>query len=101
MPVLEVESTTVLRDTEYARELARASVRFEDAKDDNEEARIERLDNKQTGQVEIRFSWWRDGQLKLRPLDLSEGKLLELLREAIDKSVFSANFAIQLRRMLQ
>ncbi len=89
-----------LRDTEYARELARASLTLDDTKEDNEEARIERLFNKRNQQVEIRFSWWRDGKINIRPLDLTETDLLALFRAAIDNEVFSANFAIQLRRLL-
>lgn len=96
-----------LRDTEYAREIATASLSFpsEETKEENEEARIERLDVKGrgadgTGQEEIRFSWWRGGRMLPRPLDLTEGELLQLLQVAIDKDVFTAKFTIRLRQML-
>jgi hypothetical protein len=94
-----------LRDTDYATEIATAKLTIEDAQEENEEARIERLDVKGRGEdgrgeEEIRFSWWREGRMLPRPLDLTEDQLLELLRVAIDKNVFTAKFAIRLRQML-
>jgi hypothetical protein len=60
-----------MRDTPYAKELARAEVN---------DCRIERLWVKKLGQIEIRFSWWPSTRLVTRPLDLPEHELLELLR---------------------
>lgn len=72
-----------MRDTPYATELASAEV---------EDCRIERIFVKAQGQEEIRFSWWPDGNMANRPLDLSEPMLLELMRVAIEKRVFSGSF---------
>src|SRR3954471_5309995 len=58
----------VLRDTDYATELARAVLTFPSG----DEARIERLFVKSQNQIEIRMSWWKDGKLQPRPLDLGE-----------------------------
>ena len=67
------------RDTKYAKELDRASQELEDG----EEARIERLKIKQGASVVIRFSWWKDGEMIPRPLDLSEEDLMELLAKGV------------------
>jgi hypothetical protein len=76
-----------MRDTAYAKELARAEVN---------ECRIERLWVKKLGQIEVRFSWWPNGRLANRPLDLPEHELLELIREAIKKGVLSDAFVREL-----
>ncbi len=80
-----------MRSTAYADEIAHA---------DQGGARIERLRIKETGEEEIRFSWWKDGRFQTRPLDLSEGDLLPLIAEAIDKGVFSEDFLRGLQTML-
>ncbi len=72
-----------MRDTGYARELARADIGGH---------RIERLYVKDRGEEEIRFSWWKDGRMQTRPLDLPEDQLLPLLAEAIREGVFSKRF---------
>jgi len=76
-----------LRDTDYAAELARGS--FSDA-------RIERLRIKETNKEEIRFSWWPEGKMAQRPLDLPETELIELLKAGIKNQVFSDEFLTQL-----
>ena len=80
-----------LRDTEYAREIAAV---------EHGEARIERLYVKNEDQEEIRFSWWKDGKLMMRPLDLPENDLLVLLEKALDKDIFSSEFKYRLIKML-
>lgn len=80
-----------LRDTSYAKELATAQVGPH---------RIERLYVKDPGQEEIRFSWWVDGKIRARPLDLPEKDLLPLMREAIIKGVFTQEFLRDLHAML-
>ena len=101
----ELMAKTGLRDTEYATEIATASLSFDDAQEACEEARIERLDVKgrggnRGGQEEIRFSWWREGRMLPRPLDLTEDDLLKLLKSAIERDVFTAKFTIRLRQLL-
>ena len=81
----------MLRDTDYATEIATADI-------DNQ--RIERLLVKGSGQEEIRFSWWPDGRMANRPLDLPESELLPLLQEAITRGVFTDGFLDSLRDFL-
>jgi hypothetical protein len=81
-----------MRDTPYAKELARAEIN---------DCRIERLWVKKLGQIEIRFSWWPSGRLVTRPLDLPEHELLELLRRAVKERVFSETFVGNLLSILR
>jgi hypothetical protein len=74
-----------LRDTKYAREIARSILRGPSG----DEARIERLEIKATGQIEIRLSWWKDGQMQPRPLDLPEEDFYKLLIQGIRDGVLS------------
>ena len=81
-----------MRDTDYATEIASV---------DHEGGRIERLFIKGENREEIRFSWWKDGRMQRRPLDLPEEQLLALMRLAIDDgNIFSASFLEALRAML-
>jgi hypothetical protein len=80
-----------MRDTAYATELASADLRG---------CRIERLHVKELGKDEIRFSWWPEGKMANRPLDLPEDELLPLLRQAIQKGVFTEGFLRDLHSML-
>jgi hypothetical protein len=81
-----------MRDTPYAKELARAELN---------DCRIERLWVKRLGQIEIRFSWWPSGRLVTRPLDLPEHELLELLRGAVSEGVLSETFVANLLSILR
>lgn len=85
-----------MRDTQYARELARAVHTFS-AED---EARLERILVKESQQEEIRFSWWKNGNIVQRPLDLPESDLLSLIRQGIADGVFSEKFLIDLKASL-
>lgn len=80
-----------MRDTPYATEVATAEV-------DN--CRIERLFVKPENQVEIRFSWWPEGNMANRPLDVPEPLLLRLMAEAIRQKVFSDDFLSDLLVLL-
>jgi len=87
-----------MRDTEYARELCDPGViKWPSG---GSEARIEKLLIKETGEEEIRFSWWKDGKLAIRPLDLSERDLITLFSDALAKEVFSEGFKSKLKSML-
>jgi hypothetical protein len=79
------------RDTRYAREIVTAAVG---------ESRIERIFVKDEGRVEIRFSWWPNGKMAMRPLDLDEERLLHLMEEAIAKGVFSEGYLQGLTKIL-
>lgn len=85
-----------MRDTEYAREIDSASYVWSS----DSEARIERLHNKKRDQEEIRFSWWKDGNIVMRPLDLTEEELLALLQTSLQEGIFSLDFLRRLRQML-
>ena len=80
-----------MRDTKYAKELARAE--FKDC-------RIERLLVKEGGKEEIRFSWWPDGKMAVRPLDMPEDELLLLLQKAFSEKVFTDSFKLGLIKSL-
>jgi hypothetical protein len=77
-----------MRDTKYAREIASADIGGE---------RIERIFVKESGEEEIRFSWWKDGRFAPRPLDLPERDLLDLMRQAMANGVFTDDFLDGLR----
>ena len=81
-----------MRDTPYATEIETAS--------DSIGQTIERLFVKEHGREEIRFSWWKDGQLMIRPLDLPEDELLPLMKTAMAKGVFSQRFLSDLQTAL-
>jgi hypothetical protein len=77
-----------MRDTEYATELRSASIEF----GDGSEGRIERLFVKQYEQEEIRFSWWKNGNLVMRPLDLTEDQLVTLVARGVRDGILTAQF---------
>ena len=72
-----------MRDTDYATELCQPAV----LTDEYGEARLERLRLKQTGEVVIRLSWWKDGRMIPRPLDLTEQDLIMLLAKGFRQGV--------------
>ena len=73
-----------MRDTKYATEIQTAQ--------DGIGQSIERIFVKEHQREEIRFSWWTNGTMVIRPLDLPEDELLPLMRQAIRKGVFSDTF---------
>jgi hypothetical protein len=85
-----------LRNTAYAREIVLpARVPFLG----NEEGRMERLFVAREQQEEIRFSWWKDGRIMQRPLDLPETDLLDLLCRGFG-TVLSVSFLTVLRERI-
>lgn len=72
-----------LRDTSYATEIAPAVLPLHNG----DEARIERLRIKSSGQIEIRTSWWKNGHMMMRPLDLSESDFMKLIAMGIRAGV--------------
>lgn len=86
-----------MRDTKYAKEVREPGVVKWPL---GSEGRIERLLIKKSNEEEIRFSWWKDGKLATRPLDLSEGDLLKLFQDALTNHVFTDKFLTQLRELL-
>src|SRR4029077_9325626 len=88
---------STMRDTAYATEQISATLPLDDGE---HEARIERIFVKDEGEEEIRFSWWKNGNIVPRPLDLDENTLLDLFQRRISAGVFTANFRNRLRGML-
>jgi hypothetical protein len=86
-----------MRDTRYATEIQSASLRWPDS---DSEARIEHLYIKSSGEHEIRFSWWKNGRMTPRPLDLSEKDLVKLFRSAVRNGVFTDKFKTALATSL-
>lgn len=84
------------RETNYAKELARAARQH----GPNDEVRLERLYIKEHDREEIRFSWWPNGRMAQKPLDVTEPELLDLLEEGIKQKVFSPEFLEQFRALL-
>ena len=68
--------------------------------EDQQEIRIERLYVKNTGTLEIRFSWWKDGHFITRPMHATEEQLLDLFNEGIRAGVFTPDFRQRLRQLL-
>jgi len=85
-----------MRDSKYARELASVSKFW-----GSSEAKIERIYVKEFKQDEIRFSWWNEGRLIPRPLDVPEEDLLFLIQKALEAGVFSADFLSKLKKILE
>ncbi len=85
-----------LRETKYAKELARATREYSP----NDEVRLERLYIKEHERDEIRFSWWPNGKMAQKPLDVTEEQLLDLLEEGIKQGVFTSKFLGQLKDLL-
>ena len=80
-----------LRDTDYAKEIASV---------ENDGCKIERLFVKHMKQEEIRFSWWKEGKMMMRPLDLPEDELLILFEKAFETNVFTDSFKLKLLKSL-
>jgi len=68
--------------------------------EDEQEIRIERLHVKNTGAVEIRFSYWPNGHFVPRPMHATEEQLLNLLSEGIRAGVFTPAFRRKLKQLL-
>jgi hypothetical protein len=83
-----------MRETRYAKELATASHSWPTAP--GEEARVERLFIKEQEAGEIRFSWWKDGNIVPRPLDISEADMISLIAKGVRAGVFSPAFLARL-----
>jgi hypothetical protein len=73
-----------LRDTKYATLLGQVSIELSTP---GSEARLERLYVKNFGGVAIRLSWWKDGNIAMRPLDLSERDFWRLVAKAIQEGL--------------
>ncbi len=82
-----------MRDTNYVREISRGIY----SSSQNSEGRIESLYIKAHSQEEIRFAWWKDGNLVMRPLDPTEDELSILIRNSVKSGAFSVDFPCRLK----
>lgn len=75
------------RDTDYAEERARTVMG---------EIRLERLYVKSEEQEEIRLSWWPDGRMANRPVDIPESMFVDIIAQGIRDGVLSPLFLAKL-----
>ncbi|NYE08983.1 hypothetical protein F4694_005840 [Bacillus niacini] len=65
---------------------------------------VERIFVKALNREEIRFAWYKEKNgskhFQLRPLDLTEEELLELLKDGVNKGVFTSDFRKKLKEIL-
>jgi hypothetical protein len=87
-----------LRDTDYAQERKPpASIEFPGGG----LGKVECLQFKKgpaAGKIGYRFSWWKDGKMTPRPLDVTEDEFIELFRVAIKQCVLSDRVILELAR---
>ncbi|HBF4581480.1 TPA: hypothetical protein LR945_002528 [Clostridioides difficile] len=89
-----------ITETKYCKVLRQAKIRY-----GNIGYGIEKIFVKALNQEEIRFVYFKDTfrkeqQLIARPLDLTEDELIKLIKESIQKRVFSKEFISNLREIL-
>jgi hypothetical protein len=63
--------------------------------------RIERVFDRETREVSIRFSVWAGGKINMRPLAMPEDELLVLIGEPMAAKVFSPAFLGELQAILR
>ncbi|WP_099363512.1 hypothetical protein [Fredinandcohnia onubensis] len=89
----------VLKSTKYCDLLAQGI-----AQDGEDLSAVERIYVKNLQREEIRFAWYKEKNgtkhFQLRPLDLTEKELLELLNDGIKNEVFSPEFKENLKKLL-
>ncbi|HUV43468.1 MAG TPA: hypothetical protein VMW13_01425 [Dehalococcoidales bacterium] len=85
-----------IRETPQYGVISEGIIEFED----QQEIRIERLYVRNTGEVEIRFSWWKHGRFIPRPMHATEKQLLDLFNEGLRAGVLSPAFRERLRQLL-
>ena len=85
-----------MKEPASAKKLASASINL-----GNEVGKIERLPINKEGQVKIRFSIWRQGNVLRRPLSLTEKELVTLLQAAIKDGILSRGFIGELHSVTE
>ena len=91
----------VITETKYCKVLRQATIR-----EGNIGYGIEKIFVKALNQEEIRFVYFKDTlrkkqQLIARPLDLPEDDLIELIKESLNKNVFSKEFILNLKEIVK
>lgn len=90
-----------ITETKYCKVLRQAKIR-----EGNIGYGIEKIFVKALNQEEIRFVYFKDTlrkkqQLIARPLDLPEDDLIELIKESLNKNVFSKEFILNLKEIVK
>ncbi len=90
-----------ITETKYCKVLRQAKIR-----EGNIGYGIEKIFVKALNQEEIRFVYFKDTlrkkqQLIARPLDLPEDDLIELIKESVNKNVFSKEFILNLKEIVK
>ena len=89
----------MIKSTKYCNLLARGMT-----KEGEDISAVERIFVKDLNREEIRFAWYKEKngtmQFRLRPLDLPENELIELIRNGVRNEVFSKEFRESLKNIL-
>lgn len=89
----------VLKKTKYCDLLAQGTTQ-----EGIDVSAVERIRIHELNREEIRFAWYKlNGdslRFQLRPLDLTEEELLELLKDGVKEGVFSDDFRHKLKKVL-
>ena len=78
-----------MRDTRYATELQTAEYHYGPEPDPDNHVKIERLLIKDEGAEEIRFGWWLNGNIVIRPIDMGEISWAQAIAIALDQGIFT------------
>jgi hypothetical protein len=90
----KTKQEATMRDTAYATELQTAQYHWGAEPDPNNHVRIERLFVKPDGDEEIRFGWWSNGNLVIRPVDMTETQWAGAIAVAFDQGIFTDPAAV-------
>jgi hypothetical protein len=92
--------SNVIKSTDYCDLLVQAIVQ-----EGSDISAVEKIYVKALAREEIRFTWYTEkegkARFQLRPLDLPEEELLELMTAGFQEEVFSPEFRNDLKRILQ
>ena len=96
----KMNDARILKSTKYCNLLRQGRVDGGDVV-----SALERIEIKSTGNIEIRFSFYKKNKngkdcLVPRPLDLSEEELLLLFEDALQKRVLSPSFLQKLKEII-
>ncbi|MGF6950096.1 hypothetical protein QF028_002601 [Neobacillus sp. B4I6] len=92
--------STFIKSTQYCDLLAQGTTQ-----EGEDISAVEKIFIKDIKREEIRFAWYKEeknGSRRFipRPLDLTEEELLELLKDGVNKGVFSKEFRENLKKIL-
>lgn len=87
----------MIRETGYAKCIKEANLDF----GDGNLMKAEKLFIKNCQQEELRFSWWVNGQFRVRPVDLPGKEWIKLFAKAKEEGVFSDWFLDELKKLVE